>query len=55
VSTAEGIEYLTSSIQSSARHPNIRLNYDPNTALTDVIPRSSRFNSSCRRGQHPVI
>src|SRR5215475_6320653 len=37
VSTAEGIEYLTSSsIQSiSTVTANIRLNYDPNKALTD--------------------
>src|SRR5438876_3603146 len=41
VSTAEGIEYLTSSsIQSlSTVTANIRLNYDPNKALTDVMSK----------------
>jgi multidrug efflux pump len=58
VSTAEGIEYLTSSsIQGlSTVTANIRLNYDPNKALTDVMSKVQQVKYQLpRESQDPVI
>ena len=58
VSTAEGIEYLTSSsIQSlSTVTANIRLNYDPSKALTDVMSKVQQVKFQLpREANDPVI
>src|SRR5438876_237428 len=58
VSTAEDIEYLTSSsIQSlSTVTANIRLNYDPNKALTDVMSKVQQVKYQLpRESNDPVI
>src|SRR6266404_2227528 len=58
VSTAEGIEYLTSSsIQSlSTVTVNIRLNYDPSKALTDVMSKVQQVKFQLpREANDPVI
>ena len=58
IAQANGIDYLTSSsIQSHQHHPgNLRLNYDPNKALSEINTKvNAVLNQLPKDTQQPVI
>src|SRR5690349_11803158 len=58
VASADGIDYLTSqSIDGvSTITANIRLNYDPNVAMTDVMAKVSQISNQLpKESNQPVI
>jgi multidrug efflux pump len=58
IAQASGIDYMTSSStqSSSSIQANLRLNYDPNTALSDINTKvNAVLNQLPRESQKPVI
>lgn len=58
VASADGIDYLTSQSIDGASiiNANIRLNYDPNIAMTDIMAKVSEVNNQLpKESNQPVI